>query len=216
MFHAIRSRRLLAALALFGICAAGPGRAQTPAIEFTDVNFAGSSGSCVAGYEFTTTGAVIVTDLGYVADIPPAFSIPGPPSAEVGLWDSAGNLLVSTTVTNADLLVGHFRYKTVADTMLASGQNYTVASLIAARMGFDFNVTGRTTPPEISYVAPRWKLSAALDRPTTNDFFAGGNGQFGGSFRFKLAQAVPEPSALAMILGLGAAAGLWALRLRRA
>jgi len=94
----------------------------------------------------------------------------------VGIWDSAGNLLVSTTVLGTDALIIHFRYHLIADYLLAPG-DYVIGGLLAAGDQAPINATGGiATVPGYSYVEDREVENASLSFPThTSGGFLGPN-----------------------------------------
>jgi hypothetical protein len=99
-----------------------PARADYIAVECSVPGISASdSRGTVAGYAFVTNAPITFTQLGAVLKAQHIDA--GSSSVQVGLWDSMGNLLVSTTVLDTDPKVGHFYYHPVIPTRLASGQS---------------------------------------------------------------------------------------------
>src|SRR5262249_27112165 len=70
-----------------------------PALSFDGYSLASHPQSLTIGYEFSVNQTITVSSLAYFA--------PGVlDDHEVGLWDSQGNLLASTTVTTGDIQIG--------------------------------------------------------------------------------------------------------------
>jgi hypothetical protein len=77
----------------------------TPAVEYATaspdtLNFLANT----LGYEFTLSAQTTVNDLGVFYD---GNGFPH----QVGIWDSSGNLIISTTVLPADPVQGHFQWQ---------------------------------------------------------------------------------------------------------
>ena len=73
----------------------------TAAVEYTTAGTLTDSRPFTLGYEFTTSGPLNVNALGYWDD-----GLKN--NQQVGIWDSVGTLLTSTTVLGTDFLQGHF------------------------------------------------------------------------------------------------------------
>jgi hypothetical protein len=92
-------------------------------------------------------------------------------SHEVGLWDSAGNLLVSAVVDNSDPTTssantyGRWVYQTVPAMTLSAGR-YTIGALYLA--GSDPVMIQQTAINSlgVTYVAGQYANGATLTRPT--------------------------------------------------
>src|SRR5258708_2869780 len=88
-----------------------------PAVEFTTTSNASQVGvNFVLGYQFTVRAPVILNSLGAVLQGSSARPIFGalPAAMPVGVWDDARNLIVSSTASAPDPLIGHFNYSTFA------------------------------------------------------------------------------------------------------
>ena len=124
-------------------------------------------------------------------------------SHQVGIWDSAGNLVTSATIAiGGGTLVDNFRYVPVTAVTLTAGAQYTIGATVAnagvedvwtdAGFGPGFTISADVTPNGDVY------NSAGFSRPTLN-----GNGHdlrwSPGNMQYTV---VPEPSA-ALLGGLG-------------
>ena len=78
------------------------------------------------GFIFATDTAIAVTGLGYYDYLGDGFATPH----EVGIFDSGGNLLVSTSLVAGAVnpLEGGFRYQSIAPYALAAGESYILAA----------------------------------------------------------------------------------------
>ncbi len=168
-----------------------------------------ADGPGVVGWRFDVNTSIVLTDIG-VWNNDAVFGFEGLSSShEVGLWDSAGNLLTSGVVSPGDIAIGEFTYTDVADVVLNPGERYTIGAV--------YDIADND-----SYISSPSSLSLASEiNPTTNGVFPevgdlGGLNfptgdstnlaRLGTNFLF-----VPTPSTAAL-LGLG---GLAAARRRR-
>ena len=153
----------------------------------------GTVDSFSLGFQFTTTSAINVTALGYYDDLLNGLT----QSHDVGIYNSSGTLLVSTTVVNSDPLTSWFRMHSIAPTLLAAGQTYYIMGVTGAE-NYTFDPTGFAVDPSITFVADVFNNvpSAVLAFP--NDT-AGVTGWFGPNFA---TSAVPVPPTV-LLLGSG-------------
>jgi hypothetical protein len=192
------------ALALLFTCGVGIQNASAAAIEFASSNIDSTNGQWSLGFIFDVVNDVTVTALGFYDDGGNDLS----ERHEVGIFDSAGTLLVSTFVSPGDPLVGHFRYDAISPFFLGAGTGYTIAAS-TGNENYTWNTNGFFTDPNIVFVTDAFIPSSSLVFPsagfTTNDGYFGPN--------FLAEAAVPEPSML-LLLGGGLASAL--VRRRRA
>jgi hypothetical protein len=188
----------MAAAAAFVSFTAMSAHAQTPALAFDQTTGEGlGNPPFTLGWEFTTSATLNVVSLGFFDDSQDGLA----ESHEVGLWDSSGTLIDSTTVTTTDPLTLQWRYHP-APAVLAAGQTYFIGALFTSGAdpvvfpGFGGTVT---TIPQISYVQATYAGGGSLSDPTNPD---GTNGFFGPNFTVS---TIPEPSTWAlMLIGFGA------------
>lgn len=155
-----------------------------------------TDGGMVAGSLLNNMAPASVNALGFV-DVG-ADGLAG--SYSVGLWDSAGTLLASATVTPASPLVGDFRWTPIAPVTLPAGQ-FTVGALLPANPADAWLdhatlvlASGFTGAGEGRYVA-----GGSLAFPATAD---SGNNYIVANAG---ALSIPEPSSGLALLGLAAA-----------
>ncbi len=188
----------IALLALALMAAALPVQAgPMPGIEFSATTQDFTNGEWSLGYEFSTIKAVQVNALGFFDDS----TVGGPGLSQnhaAGIYNAAGNLLVSTTITPASPLIGHFRYASIPGTTLPAGQTF----FVVAETGVDrytFRTVGLTVNPNIQFLEDAFISSPVLAFPTNSDGLtaADGGGFFGANFLLTPV-GVPEPAGLAM------------------
>jgi hypothetical protein len=187
-----------------------PLQADTIALSLVASNLAVYA-PITAGWQFLANDAITISALGvYDYESNGFVSSPHP----VGLWDDAGNLLASTTVSSSDTLIGGFRFSDIVDVSLTAGSHYRIGAQMLSDVTADARHAGGsiTTDPRITYELDRFTYGAGLQFPTTPGLT---KGYFGGNFLIADAPPtiVPEPSSLAL-LGIFTAAFL-AGRMRR-
>jgi PEP-CTERM motif len=184
----------------------------------------------VIGWEFTVgNSAILLTELG-VFD----FNTDGlVDSHQVGVWTTDKSLVVSGTVSagTSAPLEGFFRYVDVADVTLAANTRYIIGTTwdangdelvwdVAIGGAPGFEVTGFSVNPLISLPPPgsgtgRFNDTSSAfafpEKTLGSEFGDPRNALWGPNFK---AQAVPEPSSLAL-LGIGCLALLGVSRRRR-
>lgn len=166
--------------------AAQRGLRAEPSVEFTTTSNASQAGvDFVVGYQFKVQAPVVLTSLGAVlqgAGSQPVFGAL-PSSMAVGLWDEAGNLLVSATVSTSDALIGQFNYAPVAATLLTSGVSYTIAGLVPKGWSVLSDVPAMVAGSRIVYGGLRSFASKTLVFPA-GDQIGQRRNYFGASFLF--------------------------------
>lgn len=193
--------KLTAAL-LVTACALGNASAATIALQWSGTGSSGFSQQ-TRGWAFSSSADINVTSLGW-------FDYAGDglfDSHLIGVWDSAGNLLMTGTVAAgaADPLLAGFRYTSALSgmTVLAAG-SYVVAGLSTEpdRTWRLVDEAAVTMGPEITYIEDRTSGTMVFEYA---DFHQGFDvGYFGANFQYELATDVPEPAALPLsLLGLG-------------
>ncbi|MEH1768232.1 MAG: DUF4082 domain-containing protein [Nostoc sp.] len=163
------------------------------------------------GWSFTANDNLSVTALGFYDPTP---GNPLSQSHLVGLWTSDGNLLASTTVQTTSPLTGSFRYQDITSVNLLAGMSYVIGAAITSPFSDIYNIPGSVnTAPEITLTdSARNGTSQGFSFPST---LTAGKGRIGPNFEFDVVtQAVPEPTSLIGILGLGAF-GITSLRKRK-
>jgi hypothetical protein len=184
---------------------------SSPAIGFTGLNSNPdntlNTGPYSLGWEFSTNTAIDVTALGFFDATLANASYTGLGNCtgcgEVGIYNSTGTLLVSTSVTTSGTEVGDFYYATVPTTLLAAGQDYYIVEE-TGNAYYTYNPTGFFVNPNISYIDDAYHstYSSTLAFPNISDG-PGTTGIFGPNFEETPAtSAVPEPSSLPL-LGFG-------------
>ena len=179
--------------------------------SFTITQFLAAGQGCNVGWQFSVTSLESLTSLGiYDAGADGLSS-----AHEVGLWDSNGTLLTSTTIPagTGATLSGSYRYVFVTPLLLSVGETYTVGALeVPDNLDAFIALSSQTYAPGISYIRSVQTFGSStptFSRPDTGASVD--QGIFGPTFQF--ITVVPEPSSWAL-LGLGSA-GLGGVIVRR-
>jgi Domain of unknown function (DUF4082)/PEP-CTERM motif len=159
------------------------------------------------GFAFTTNSAFSVTHLGYFDHLGDGFLT----DHEVGIFDTAGTLLVSTLLGSGtgDALSGHFRYKSISPFALAAGQNYVIAATTYgpsdpwAYGNTPSTITGFTVDPSISISSNASLYNYQGDNILRKPGFSIGYTVYAGPNFLSAAipGAVPEPASWALMFG---------------
>jgi hypothetical protein len=161
------------------------------------------------GWQFEVDSAFWVRGLGVFDD-----SLDGlTDSHAVGLWNSSGTLLTSTTVSSgtANPLVNQFRFAPVTPFTIAPGIYRVGALFLSGNDGLIFpgGATGVATVPGLTFVQNAFTFGSSLSDPTAT--VDGQPAYFGANLDV---EPVPEPATL-LLLG-GGLAGIALKRKRRA
>lgn len=197
-------------MVLVAVAASSSALAQTPAMDWATNGTNSTSITSTRGYSFDVTESlgIMVTHLSFFDNLADGLA----ESHDVGLWDSAGTLLASTTIAAGTVdpldATGKFRTTAITPTFLAAGDDYVVGAVFVAGSGDlqAINMTGLAMGAGLAYGQTRFNNNgvASLSFPTSTIAQVG---LPGGSFQYG---PVPEPATF-IAVGLGLAA----LALRR-
>jgi hypothetical protein len=202
-------RKSISFIAAIGLVAMIPSEVPAQVISFTGVgDVANPGGTFSLGFEFSSATSIDVTALGFfdaaqvdqsVGEYVGLADCTG--CGEVGIYDSNGNLLVSTQVTTSGPLIGDFYYKSVASTLLTAGKDYYIAAE-AANADYTYDTTGFSVNPSINFIEDAFVFSSTLAFPTSSsDITAAEGGAYFGP-NFEVAASAPEPASF-VLLGAG-------------
>jgi hypothetical protein len=157
--------------------------------------------SATAGWTFQTAAYINVTDLGCFADV--FVNNPVVTKIQVGLWDSAGDLIASNSVSSTSTLYDQTRYESITPVLLSPGANYHIGVFYSGGI-IGLDVAGASFGGSLSNslsiqlgalaLAGSGFTSPAEQPGTTGAIYAGPN--------FRYSGGVPEPSSC-LLLGLG-------------
>ncbi|WP_353269026.1 DUF4082 domain-containing protein [Gemmatimonas sp.] len=190
MFRHVAGRLLTAALGIALVAAQA--EAQLAA-NFTSVITSATNGAWSLGWRFNVLAPVTVTQLGMFDDNGNGF-LSG--SSNVGIYNSLGSLLVSTTVTSSDALNGFFRMAAISPFALGVGNDYYIAGT-TGNDNYTWNPNGFSTIAEIQFVDGAFRQSSTLVFPDQGFGGGGLTGWFGPTFAVS---TVPEPSTYALMI----------------
>ncbi len=150
-----------------------------------------NTGLWTLGYSFLVNTSINVTGLGVYDVNGDGLNV----SHAVGIWDSNGNLLASTTVAAGSVapLDGGFRFSSISTLALTAGSIYFVGSVNGLDDdGWLQDPLSITAASEITYLSRQYQVSGGgLVFPDLVG--SGKTGYFGANFEFN---AIPEPGTL--------------------
>ncbi len=161
------------------------------------------NGPYMMGFEFEVNTDLYVVALGAYDYLGDGFAN----DHQVGIWTNTGTLLVSTAVTSADTLDGHFRYNEITSFMLSAGQTYRIGADLYGGSGNDgwaWRPTGELgliEAPGINFIQDAWVPTSGFAFPSGSEGTFR-DGFFGANFMVDSTDPVPEPSTI-LLLGLG-------------
>jgi hypothetical protein len=190
-------QRVLLVIGSLSLAAVMSAATINPAVEYSTSGTLTDSRPFTLGYEFTTSIAYTVNALAYWDD-----GLGN--NHQVGIWDSVGNLLVSTTVLGSDPLTGHFRYDSILPYSLAAGTYVIGGEFLGNGDSFTFNATGVTTVPGFTWVTDLQLFGSGLNFPTVSTGGSyGNNGILVADFSVN-GSTTPEPGTLGLMLSAAA------------
>jgi len=176
-----------------------------PAID--DVIDAGynnvSSSDMTLGWSFDVDSDILIKKLGVWDDLDDGLDA----AHQVGIWNDAGDLLVSTTVQSGTasptegpvVAGGQFRYEAIEfvdQVVLSAGETYVIGALFDDDDDFIWDGSSMSTASEIIFGEQLYADGNGFELPE-NPFPSPRYGYFGPNFMF-----VPEPSS-GVLLALG-------------
>ena len=194
------------ALVLVGL-SSGTALAGGPAIDFTSPGSLGNTwhpalGGWSMGWEFNLLNPMEVTDLGYFNwgrgnGISEAH--------DVGIFDSVGNLLVSTTVNPGDPVSGLWVWKSLSSPFTLNPGNYVIAGTTGQFDFYTWSVDPVSIDPNVQYVKNRYMRSNTLVMPLFTNTTLPNYSYFGPNFKMQQPDVIPEPALMQLpfLLGMG-------------
>lgn len=159
-----------------------------------NIFYGGSTGD-VVGYRFTADETGFITHLGIVND--PVDDVLDSKHM-VGLWNSSGDLIVSTTVDATGDFIDGFYYESVAATAITAGEQYTLGALYTATDS-DSYVSGATLDlMHISNTVAVFPSEGSLGFVFPANESAGNPGRLGPNAIFTT-EVIPEPGTFGLL-----------------
>ena len=205
-------RLLTIAAAAFAFCFTAAPSHAAPIFTITNTTgFSLGNPPFTLGFEFVANSAMNVTALGLFDDNLNGLA----ESHQIGLFNSSGTLLASTTIPagTAAPLTNQFRYVPIPSVTLAAGATYRIGAVYtsgADPLIFPGTATGFATDPSMTFIGSRFAGGATLTNPT----LSGGDGTANAAYfgPNALLAAAPEPTTMA-VFGL-MAVGAFGIRRR--
>jgi hypothetical protein len=183
-----------------------PAASFAAAVEFTNAPVSHDSQLSI-GFVFTTNEAVNITSLGYYDENQDGFLT----DHEVGIFDSNGQLLVSTILAagSGASLVGHYRYSSVPAITLAAHSSFvTAATTFGPLDGWAYGnqgstITGFIIDPSINVASDASRFIYQSDNILRAPDQMFGHTIYGGPNFIGTAievSGVPEPASAALAL----------------
>jgi len=137
---------------------------------------------------------------------------------DIGVWDSLESLIYQTTIPTGTTatLVDDYRYVSITDFVLSAGQSYVIGAQYDGSIQ-ELRSTGVTsieTDPALDWDNSRALRTSSLAFPSNVGSGPTSGGYFGPNFQFET-QAVPAPTTIVSLIGLGIMLSLTWLRRRR-
>jgi len=175
-----------------------------PVLSFTSPG-SQSTGAFSLGWQFDVNSSITVDALAYFSDTGTLAE-----SHEVGIYDSSGDLLTSTTISAGVCsdYVNYFCYQSITPITLAVGTDYQVMGQSGLVDEWNWNTTGLSTIAAITFTVDEHTNgnNLAFGNDSSGLTQAVGGGFFGASFDVS-ASSAPEPGSLFLVggalIGLG-------------
>ena len=156
-------------------------------------SLAGGGFSAVQGNKFTVGNtAYVVSSLGFEYERPNQATNP------VGIFDSAGSLLVQASVANTDSLADGYYWKSITPFTLKANTTYFIGALVPQGQTYIFRTNTATLPTGFKDLDTWYRVSGTIGGGSLWEN-SGGPRSYVANARF---EAVPEPGTM-LALGLG-------------